>query len=145
MVEGRKIHEEIADYIQTYNSFPDYLIDKELKLPMTEKEIVVRYNDVFDFKCIIDCLDTPFMYEFKTGVSDSLEWARTKQIPLYLMALDMAKIKVESAYLIHYNQHTKESDYTIIHNNKTIRDEGRNVLDSVGPEILEFFTKEGLI
>jgi len=146
MIDGRRIHEEIADHIDKFNSLPEYLgVKMDLNLPETEKELIVEYNELFDFKGIIDCLDIPIMFEWKTGVSDSLEWARTKQLPLYFMALDIAEIPVESAYLAHYNQHTKENDLTIVHNSPRLVEEGRNIIDSVGPEIWDFFKGQGLI
>ena len=145
MEDGRRIHEEIAEHVDTYNTFPDWFFDKELRLPETEKEVIVEYNEMFNLKCIIDCLDIPLLYEFKTGGSESLEWARTNQLPLYFLACEIAKIPVESAYLIHHNQHIKKTDFTIVHNSASLREKARNVIDSTGPEIYEFFSREGLI
>jgi hypothetical protein len=146
MTEGKEIHKEIADHINTYNSFPSYLDFKhKLLLPKTEYEITIPYNEICDIKGVIDCLDEPHLYEFKTGVSDSLEWARGGQIPLYFLICELAKVDTKIAYLIRYNQYLKSSDYTIIHNSQKLRDKARNIVDSVCYEIYNYFDEQGLI
>jgi len=145
MIAGREIHESIAEYIKKNNKFPGWFFDYELRKPEPEKEVVVTYNEMFDLKCIIDLLDTPLLFEYKTGVADSLEWARTDQIPFYFLACEIAGIPVESAFLIRHNQYNKKSDFTVIHNHKELREHARNVIDSYAPEIYSFFEKEGLL
>lgn len=145
MDNGRRVHKEIEEHIRKYNTFPDWFFKYDLTLPETEKEVVVSYNELFDLKGVFDCLDTPnkTLFEFKTGNSDSLEWARTWQIPIYFLLADLNKMDVEKALLIRNNG--KQSDYCIVHNSERLREVARNVIDSIGPEIHEYFLKEGLI
>jgi hypothetical protein len=83
MEAGKQFHEEIAESINKYNNLPDYMDFKASFItPKTEFEITVPYNEICDIKGIFDCLDEPNLYEWKTGVSDSLEWARSGQLPL---------------------------------------------------------------
>ena len=146
MEEGKKYHDEIADVITRTNKLPEYMNFKtDFKNPKPEQELIVDYNELCTIKGVIDCLDEPIMYEWKTGVSNSLEWARTGQIPLYFLLCELAGIKVDSAYLVRYNQHKDETDFAIIHNSQKLRDKARNVVDSVCHDIHEYFEEQGLI
>lgn len=147
MKEGREIHQEIEEHIGKYNTFPEWFFDAELKLPQPEREVVVKYNEMFDIKGIFDCMDvsTNTLYEFKTGVSNSLEHARTYQIPLYFFIAELANIDVDKAYVIRWDQYNKKTDWCIVHNSEKLREKGKNLVDSVGPEIYAFFEQEGII
>ena len=146
MDSGRAFHEEIAENIKTYNTLPGYMDFKGgFVSPKPEFEVTVPYNEICDIKGVFDCLDEPNLYEFKTGVSDSLEWARTGQIPLYFLICEIAGIQVDLAYLIRHNQYEKKSDYAIIHNSPKLREKARNIVDSVVWDIHKFFTESGLI
>lgn len=146
MESGRKYHEGIAKSILDTQTLPEYMNFKaDFKDPKTEFEIVVPYNEICDLKGVLDCLDEPILYEFKTGVSDSLEWARTNQLPLYFLLCELKGIKVDMAYIIRHNQHINETDFAIIHNSQKLRDKARNVVDSVAYPIYEYFTEQGLL
>jgi len=146
MSEGKRYHEEIAENINKYNSLPAYMDFKASFLtPKTEHSVTVPYNEICDIKGVFDCLDEPNLYEWKTGVSDSLEWARTGQIPLYFLICELAGIPVDLAYLVRHNQHEKKTDYAIIHNSVKLRDKARNIVDSTCYSIWEYFNSVGLI
>lgn len=146
MEEGKKFHQEISESIDKYNSLPDYMNFKgKFLTPKTEHEVTVPYNEICDIKGVFDCLDEPNLYEWKTGVSDSLEWARTGQIPLYFLICELAGIKVDLAYLVRHNQHARQTDYAIIHNSQKLRDKAKNIVDSVCFDIHNYFTEQGLI
>jgi hypothetical protein len=145
MKDGKLIHEGIADYVKEHKKFPEWFFNYELKNPEPEREVVVSYNELFDLKCIIDLLDGPLLFEYKTGITDSLAWSRTDQIPLYFLACEIADIDVDTAFLIRHNQYSKKSDFTVVHNSKRLREHARNVIDSIAPEIHSFFLEAGLI
>ena len=145
MIEGRELHEKIAKHIEETGNFPKWFFEYPLVKPEAEKEVVVSYNELFDLKCVIDCLDTPLMFEYKTGVTDSLGWARTNQVPLYFLICELAGIPVDSAFVIRFDQYANNSDFTVVHNNPELRDSARNVIDSVGPEIFSYFLESGII
>lgn len=147
MEDGKKLHELIATHIQAYNSFPDFFFKYPLKIPEVEKEVVVSYNELFDLKAFFDCYDgtQELLFEYKTGVQDSLTWARTYQIPLYFLIAELAGIKVSSAFLVRHNQYKKETDFVIVHNTPDKVEMARNYVDSIGPEIYAYFKQEGFI
>ena len=147
MEEGRKIHEDIEKHIITYNSFPDWLFSGELVLPTAEEKVIIEHNEHFNLSGIFDCYDsaTKTLYEFKTGVQSSTDWARTHQIPIYFYMLEKIGREVDKAFLIHYNQHTQKKDWTVVHNSKSQIEKAKNYIDTYGYEILNFMEKEGLI
>lgn len=142
---GLKFHQDMADHITKYNSFPDWFFTKDLILPQCEREVVVDYNEMFTLKAVFDCYDNPNLYEFKTGKQPSSDWCRTFQLPLYFEVAELAGIEVEKAFLIRHNQYKNETDYSMVYNNKRQRDKARNLIDSVGPEIYNFFEEQGLL
>lgn len=149
MEDGKRIHKDIGEYILRYNNLPDYMnFNYTFTIPEVEKEVIVPYNEMLDIKGVFDCLNLPDLFEFKTGVSNSLEWTRTRQIPLYFLIAELNGIRedtLEKAFLIRYNQYENKSDFSVVHNSKRLRDEARNFCDTVGPEIHSFFEKEGLL
>ena len=146
MEEGKKYHEEFAKSIDEKKALPDY-VDFSVKFnaPKTEEIVVVPYNEICDIKGILDCVDKPVLYEWKTGGADSLEWARTHQLPLYFLICELAGIKIDYAYLVHYNQHKNTTDFVIVHNTPKKIETAKNLIDSVSHEIWEYFNEQGLI
>lgn len=142
---GIKFHQDMADHIEKYNSFPDWFFGKDLKLPHCEKEVVVDYNELFSIKAVFDCWDIPNLYEFKTGKQPSSDWCRTFQLPLYFLVADLAGIEVDRAFVIRYDQYHDNTDYSVVYNSKRKLEEARNLIDSAGPEIYTFFEEQGLL
>ena len=145
MREGSEIHDQIAKHVDTNKILPDFMPPLPLVNPVTEVYHKVSYNELFDLSAKFDLQDPPIIAEWKTGVTDSLEWARTIQIPFYFLICELEGIKVEKAYLAHYNQHNHENDWIIVWNGKLQRDRAENVIQSVGPEIYQFFLDQGLL
>ena len=145
LIDGIRIHEEIEEHINKYNSFPDYLFDGALSMPECEKKIIVPYNEMFDLSGVFDCIDGKTLYEFKTGVQSSLTWIGKDQIPLYFLIAELAQMDLDKVYLLHYNQHTGEKDFAMMWNSPELVEKGRNIVDSYGPEIYAFFESEGLL
>jgi len=147
MEEGRKIHEDIEEYIIKYNAFPEWLFKGDLVLPRPEEKVVIEHNEFVDLSGVFDCYDpaTKTLYEFKTGVQSSTDWARTHQIPIYFYMLEKLGREVDRAFLIHYNQHTKQKDWTIVHNSPSLIDKAKNYVDTYSGEIRSFMENEGLI
>ena len=146
MEDGKRYHEEFAKSIDDTKALPEYVdIKVKFNAPETEKEVIVPYNEICTIKGILDCVDTPVLYEWKTGGTDSLEWARTGQLPLYFLICELAGIKIDYAYLVHYNQHNNNTDCTIVHNTPAKIEKARNIVDSVCFEIYDYFMEQGLL
>jgi hypothetical protein len=145
MKMGKDIHQEIADFVNAEKKLPPFLPKLPLVNPQTEHRIVVKYNELFDLSGVIDLLDEPILYEFKTGVNDSLVWSSEDQIPFYFLLAEIQEIEIEKGYLVHFNQYNRTCDFTQVWNGKQMRERARNLIDSIGPEIHDYFVREGLI
>lgn len=145
MEDGRVIHGDIASHIGTHKTFPEGLPQWKLAAPECEKAVVVPYNDMFDLKVIYDCVDSTNLYEFKTGTTPVLEYVGSYQIPLYFLAAELEGLLYRKAYVIQWNQYTKRCETIQIWNSPRLVNKARNYIETLGPEIYEFFTKEGLL
>jgi len=116
----------------------------EFDNPETEKIVVSSYNELFDLKGILDCYDKPTLFEFKSGIISSTDYSNSYQIPFYFLICEILGIEVKSAYLIHYNQHNKNTDWVKIWNGKQQIEKAKNYIDSIGPEIYEYFTNNNI-
>jgi len=144
MIDGKNIHEEVSKLLKE-NKKPKWMENIKFKNPKSEIKIIIPYNELFDLSAIFDILDEPLLYEIKTGETNSMDWLREMQIPFYFLVAKIAKIPLISAHLVHYNQKTDQTDFAIYHNSKFVCDTARNWIDTLAPEIYEFFLKEGLI
>ena len=116
-----------------------------LMIPEAEKKVVTQYNELFDLSAVFDCIDSPNLFEFKTGVQPAIQWARKDQIPLYFLAAELEGIEIDKAYIIHYNQHSDTKDFVVIWNTPDKVEKAKNIIDSYAPEIHAFFQREGLL
>jgi len=142
---GREFHETMSKHIEQHKQFPDWFFSYPLKNPQSEVTVTVPYNDLFDLKTIIDATDYPDIFEFKTGVQSSLEWVTNGQLAFAFLCCQLANIPVERGYLIRYDHAVKKSDFVMMWNNENLIQEAKNRIDSIGPEIYEFFTAQGLL
>lgn len=145
MKSGREIHKDIEETIKTTKQLPGYLTPIKLTDPKSEFELVVPYDEQFDLKAIIDCLDGKTLYEFKTGVTDSLAWSSFYQVPFYFLVCGLSNLEVDKAMLLHYNQHEKTNDFVQIWNGPRQVDRAKNFIDSVAPDVYEYFVTNGLL
>ena len=140
---GREVHEEIEKHIKEHGSFPKWFFEYDLDNPTPEQPVTVEYNELFDLKGVFDCLDGKTLFEFKTGNTDALAWARTWQLPIYFLIAELSEIEVDKAILIRNNG--KKSEFVIVHNTKGKREMARNIIDSIAPEIYAYFEQQGLV
>lgn len=145
MDAGLAIHQEIAEHVKTHNSFPNYLPCFSLNSPITEKKVVTKFNDLFELSGQFDLIDGETLYEYKTGVTDSMEWAQSGQLSFYFYLCSLVGLPVKTGILIHYNQHLKEHDFTIVHNGPGHIESAINEIETIGPEIHHYFTEQGLV
>lgn len=144
MADGKIIHQKIEEHLLEHHQLPDFLgANLPLIAPQPEEKIVAPYNDRWDLSGIVDCLDNDFFLEFKTGTTPAFYYAKKYQIPFYFLLLDLNKTPRKKAFLIKYNQHNQTSEVILFWKNKIA--EVRNYIDTLAPEIEEFFIEKGII
>jgi len=144
MKEGLSMHKAWEEQIKKTKK----LILKEHKFsfknPICEFKVIAPYNKKWDMSGTFDVIDDDVIYEFKSGVMGSLEYARGYQLPFYFLLAEIANIKIKQGILIHYNQYTKKYDTTLLWNSKRLIKKARNFIDSLAPEIEDYFVKHNI-
>lgn len=141
MKDGLRLHIEWGKEIKKTNLLKLENSKFEFKKPALEKKVVVSYSDRYDISGTFDCLDGDLLWEFKSGVANSLQYVNNNQLPLYFLIAELAGIKIKKANLIHYNQHISKVDTAILWNSPRVIKEAKNFIDSLAPEIEAHFIK----
>lgn len=108
-------------------------------------KMVIDYLDRFILVGVPDCTDEDILYEFKTGTTSSLEYADGHQIKMYFFIAGLKGIPIKTSRIIRYNQYKDEADITIFHNTLLQRQDAENYIQSLAPEIYEYFEKHNVI
>lgn len=114
--------------------------------PEPEKEITVNFDEFFDLKCRLDCLDRDqrLFDEYKTGVLSSKEYARGGQPDFYYLITKIAKIPIDKCRLTHFNQYEKRADMTVIWFDEESIENAINYIETIGSDIREYFIKNNI-
>ena len=112
--------------------------------PKCETKKIVSYNDRWDLSGTFDALDEGTIYEFKSGVMGSLEYTNGYQLPFYFLIAELDGIEVDKGILIHYNQHKDAVDATMLWNSKRQIEKAKNFIDSLAPEVEDYFIKNNI-
>ena len=144
MEEGIMYDKEITEWVDLYKKLPDEFGGDTLLNPQPQEKIVVSFNEMCDLVIVPDIIDTPILWENKTGVKDSADYANDFQIPMYFLGLDLAKIRVDRAIINHYNQHTDTLDRTLVWKSPQEIERAKNFINTLAPEIHQYFTDNGI-
>lgn len=143
--DGIKFDRYAQEYIEKRAALPpewggdildEYHVQYRLKTP---------YNSICELTGIMDVYENQgIVTELKSGKSSSGDYARTMQVPMYLYMCHKSKLKAEIGRIIRYNQHTKEHDRAILYPSKKMFDKVENFIESITPEIHEYFVEHDL-
>lgn len=145
MEDGVAFHKQWAKEIKDTKKLKIGKTELSFINPQPELEITVPYNDRWDLKGHIDCVDLPTIYEWKTGVMSSLEYAISYQVPLYFLLGSLSQMEIDRAVIYHFNQYKNQSDVSIVWNGREKIDKAHNFIESLAPEIEKNFIEAGLI
>lgn len=144
MAEGLDYHDEWQKHIEETKTLPAVFGNIKLQAPVCEDKIVIPVYDWLDLVIKPDCYDLPIIHEFKTGVSESSDYARTYQPATYAIGMVLLKRPVKYVDIHQYNQYSKKSTYSrIVVTEKLIKD-GLNFIETVGAEMHTYFMEQGL-
>ena len=143
MAQGRELHQKWADTIKKNKVLNLGRSTFKFNTPKVEfgenGELNKPYNELWDIGGRFDCVDGDTLYEFKSGVKNSLDYAGEYQIPFYFLLAELAEIPLTKAYLIHWNQYLDKTDFVIVWNDRKQIEKARNLVDSIGPQIFNYF------
>jgi len=145
MDEGKQWDEYNNLYVSKHKQLaPEFGGDKLIN-PTPQVKWVTPYDETCDLVTVIDVLDAPTLYEVKTGVSkDSGDYCNDFQVAMYLLAAHMQGVDIERAYIIHYNQVTRQTDRSLIWNLSYERKRAKNYIDTLAPEVYNYFVQNDL-
>lgn len=141
---GKELDEYSQEYIKNNAKLPqewggdpldDYQIQYKIKLP---------YNEMCDLVGVFDVYTPGIITELKSGVTSASEYASTLQIPIYLLLAQMSNLPVEYSRIIRYDPTKQTYDRAIIYQSDEAINKARNYIDSIVPEIYQYFEDHDL-
>lgn len=108
---GKNWHKRIEKEIKGTKRLPTIFGGKKLLNPQTELKIELRLENWLELVGVIDLFDDGVIYDWKTGMTSSEQWANTMQPLVYQLLMPQAE-----RFEIHrYNQYSDEVDMSIGH------------------------------
>ncbi len=144
MAEGKEHHEAWEQHILATKTLPEVFGYRVLLDPKPEIKLEVKLYDWLEAVCVIDCLDAPTVYEFKTGISNSQHYANQMQAPLYGFLATMSGIYIDRAEIHHYDQHAKEADMSIMWITDAVLKQAQEWLETYASEMHAYLIENDL-
>lgn len=113
MAQGKNWHDEWERFILTNKRLPDVFGGYILQNPEIELKREIRLDEWLVLVIKPDCVDSPTIYEFKTGITESNEYLSSMQLGVYGVGLLLEKIRIDRAVVYHYNPHNTLSNMSI--------------------------------
>jgi hypothetical protein len=139
MEEGSMFHKKWEAEIKKTKKLKIGKTTLRFKNPECEKLITIPFNDYFDLKGTMDCIDGSTLYEFKSGKTKGLDFAGTMQIPIYFLLNEMVGNTLDRAVLLHYDQHRDKTEYIVVWNDIVKMEGARNWVETLGNELYQYF------
>lgn len=144
MAAGRKYHKQWAEYIEENKKLPVEFGGLELKNPIVEQKKIVKMYDWLDLSFIIDCYDSPVIYDWKTGKQSSEVYASSMQVGVYAVGATIAGLYTEKAEIHHYDQYLKKHDMSIVWLTDELLDKASNWIVTLAGDMQNYLLKNGL-
>lgn len=148
MAEGMKFDDEACKMALDTKQLPDYFGGFKLQSPRAQlylcAEMVTPKGRTFDFVGKPDVVDVTdkALYELKTGVLTSLQYAQTLQVPTQVLLLDKVKgIQIKKAYVCRHDQYFGATDVSqVILSNKLLSD-AEEKIKVMADDIFDFLSE----
>lgn len=139
MVEGREYHKKWSEYIKKMKKLPPEFGEKELRNPISEEKKVVQLAPWLEFVFVIDLLDEPTLYEFKTGKRSSENYASSMQMPIYAVGATYSGFLVQKAIIYRYDQYLKKTDMSFLWITDKVLADAHNWIITLAGEMQNYF------
>ena len=145
MEEGIKWDKKVNECVLHTKNLPVEFGATKLKDPKVQEKWEMDFMDRFSLVGVPDIVDSPTLYEIKTGNSkDSGDYANDFQVGMYLFLADKLGKKIDKAVILHYDQYKKELDKSLIWNTEYERKRAENFILSLAPDIYEYFDQNDI-
>lgn len=139
MQEGREYHEKWAKHITETKTMPIEFGAKPLNAPIAEQKTVVQIEPWLELVGIIDCYDSPIIYEWKTGKQSSDIYAGSNQGGIYAVLGTYSGKYVEKIEIHHYDQYSRQPEVSIVWVTDELLQETHNWLITTAGEMHNYF------
>ncbi len=144
-LEGLEYHKRWEDAIMKNKAVKIGQGEYIFNTPRVEEKHEVDYGDDFTLVGVFDCIDDKRLYEFKTGTQDAMSYANSYQLPIYFLIAKLKGIKIDEAWLIHYNQYENVGEMAIVRNTDRAIEEASNYVDTLGGMVKSYLQQLKLI
>ena len=145
MVEGLKFHKSWEEYVNKNKKLHPQLssLNKPLNDPKCELKLEMPINDHIELVGVVDCLDEPILYEFKSGTKPSSEYANSVQADLYSILCEYHGYHPDRAFYLHFDQYLKETDGAMVWLTEQRRTEAMEWLLKYAEEMHQYLLVNG--
>lgn len=146
MEEGLMYHKSWEEYINRNKQLHPQLTSGIVKLqdPKCELKLEAMLDDLIQVVGVIDCLDTPTIHEFKSGVKSASEYAETQQGGVYGVLCDLCGYEgVDRVRYSHFNQYDKTHDTAFTWLTEKRKESARKWLTEHGNSMYDYLVKNG--
>ena len=145
MDEGKKWDKKVNECVLHTKNLPVEFGATKLIDPKVQEKWEIDFMDRFSLVGVPDIVDSPTLYEIKTGNSkDSGDYCNDFQVGMYLLLADKLGKKIDKAVILHYDQYKKELDKSLIWNTEYERKRAENFILSISPDIYTYFDQNNL-
>lgn len=111
---GKKMHDEWNAETDQTGCLPAVFGGQKLQNPKTEIKIVRRLEPWLDLVGVIDCLDSPTVFEYKTGVTSAAQYANSKQGGIYALLAILEGHFVDRLEYHRWDQYKNKADMAFV-------------------------------
>lgn len=144
MAEGKAFHKQWEEYIIKNQALPPEFGDKKLIKPLPEFKTVVQIHPWLRLVGIVDCLDAPTIYEFKTGKRSSEKYANDFQTGVYGIIATMSGYFVDRAEIFAYDQYKKSYDWSMLWLTDKYLKDSLEWVETISSEMFSYFEENKL-
>ena len=144
MRQGKKYHKEWSKHTEETKTLPVIFGGKEFKTPKTELKLTAQIYDWLEMVGVVDCVDEPVIYEYKTGVTDSQTYVNSHQVGMYGLLLTYNDMLVDRCEFYHYNQYKNQVDMSIVHITDKLIENSLNFVVTTAGEMHEYLESNNL-
>jgi hypothetical protein len=144
MTAGQDIHKLWEKEVTETKKLPAVFGGKELIAPKPEFKTVVPIHDWLDLVGVIDILDEPTIYEFKSGKTSSEVHSNSMQTGIYGVLATYAGILVNKAEIYHLDQYSGKTDMSIVWLTDKLLQEASDWIETYACEMHNYFIENDL-
>lgn len=144
MADGSYYHDKWCEEVKKTGRLPDEFGGGPLKNPVCETRLFATISDWLELAGTPDVVDSPIIYDYKTGKGMSELYARSKQLPVYGVLCTLNNIYVEKGVILHYDQYTGKLENSYVWLTDKALQDAMNWVETYASEMHSYFLEQHL-